>query len=223
MSPADILAAARQNVVGPYLPARREWLDGWCGPLTADVEHYGVGLSCIQAPGRHGPMMGLFEVHFRFGGIVMDAEVPLSTIRLDTRIPAVRDHLVRLGCPEWARDVPAAVWAWGTNGKAPRMVLGAWDDAWAPRMDRWSTSPVNGVCASTMIPDRAEALEDWAGWMFRLPANSPSSGPETGDEGRACADVAALNAGCILRVEGGWLVPLPGDGVGYFKEVSRDE
>jgi hypothetical protein len=165
VSPADILAAARRSIVGPYLPARLEWLDGWCGPLTADVEHYGVGLSCIQAPGRHGPMMGLFEVHFRFGGIIMDVEVPLSTIRLDTRIPAVRDHLVRLGCPEWARDVPAAVWAWG-SGVEVSDVITPWSDA---------------------------------------------------------SDLAALNAGCILRVEGGWLVPLPGGGVGFFKEVSRDE
>ena len=44
-------------------------------------------------------------------GVVMDADVPLSAIRLDTRRPEVRDHLVRMGCPAWARDVPAGVWA----------------------------------------------------------------------------------------------------------------
>jgi hypothetical protein len=37
------------------------------------------------------------------------------------------------------------------------------------------------------------------------------------------SDLAALNANCIIREPGGWLVPLPGGGVGFFLEVSRDE
>lgn len=214
MSPADILAAARANAVGPYLPAKVEWLDGWCGPLTADVEHYGVGLSCIQAPGRHGPMMGLFEVHFRFGGIVMDAEVPLSTIRLDTRIPAVRDHLVRLGCPEWARDVPAAVWCWGMGVE----VRDALEPSKHPGRHgyRYGREYLIEV-GDDLYVSRHNYRK---GWRLGLPVHARpfgvrdlAEGPETGDEGRACADVAALNAGCILRVEGGWLVPLPLEGM----------
>jgi hypothetical protein len=37
------------------------------------------------------------------------------------------------------------------------------------------------------------------------------------------ADVAALNADSIIRVEGGWLVPMPDGGIGFFEEVNRDE
>lgn len=201
--------AARQNVVGPYLPAREELLEGWCGPLVADVEHYGVGLSCIQAPGRHGPMMGLFEVHFRFGGIVMDAEVPLSAIRLDTSRPEVRDHLVRLGCPDWARDVPAAVWAWGSG-----------------------VGVVDVLRPVTRLGTTTEKFPVWVrlgrntgdvGWNFAAGDVRIADG-ETFDMAfvRTCLerDIAALHAGCILRVEGGWLVPMPDGGIGFFEEVN---
>ena len=217
MTPAEQLAAARERVVGPHLPAREEWLRGWASSVMWRVSPNTDVLETAIATGF--VFNGRAELRLTNGTTMQRPD----RIRLDVHRPEVRDHLVRLGCPEWERDVPAAVWCWGMTGKAPRMVLRAWDDAWAPRMDRWSASPVNGACISTMVPDRTVALEDWAGWMFRLPANSPSSGPETGDEGRACADVAALNAGCILRVEGGWLVPLPDGGIGFFEEVSRDE
>jgi hypothetical protein len=147
VSPSDILAAARQNVVGPYLPARREWLEGrgWIGPVVADT-------------GRAYPWS--FEAGER-----PYSQQAINGIRLDVNRPEVRDLLCRRGCPEWARDVPAAVWAWG-SGVEVSDVITPWSDA---------------------------------------------------------SDLAALNAGCILRVEGGWLVPMPGGGVGFFLEVSRDE
>jgi hypothetical protein len=147
MSPADILAAARQNVVGPYLPARREWLEGrgWIGPVVADT-------------GRAYPW------RFEAGERPYSQQV-INSIRLDVHRPEVRDHLVRCGCPEWVRDVPAAVWAWGMGVEVVDVIT-PWNDA---------------------------------------------------------ADLAALNAGCIVSVYGGWLVPMPGGGVGFFKEVSRDE
>jgi hypothetical protein len=73
----------------------------------------------------------------------------------------------------------------------------------------------------------AEVTQPWRdfGWECSITID-PSApwtwlrGPETGDLGRACADLAALNADSIIRVEGGWLVPLPGGGFGFFKETS---
>ena len=147
MTPAEQLAAARERVVGPYLPAREEWLMGWVGPCSPD--------NCDDS-----------DVAICDGQIVDDRWVGApSGIRLNVHRPEVRDHLVRLGCPEWARDVPAAVWCWGA-GVEVADVITSWSDA---------------------------------------------------------SDLAALNAGCILRVEGGWLVPLPDGGIGFFEEVNRDE
>lgn len=57
-------------------------------------------------------------------GVVMDADVPLSAIRLDTRLPAVRDHLVRMGCPTWARHVPAAARCWGQRARMVDLAQG---------------------------------------------------------------------------------------------------
>jgi hypothetical protein len=165
VSPSDILAAARQNVVGPYLPARREWLRGWAGPVqflcrpgdtspNDSLDGWEDASTCTGSHLRHPD-----------GGRLVAVADVVDRIRLDVNRPEVRDHLVRLGCPEWGRDVPAAVWAWGA-GVEVSDVITPWSDA---------------------------------------------------------SDLAALNAGCILRVEGGWLVPLPGGGVGFFLEVSRDE
>ena len=137
------------------------------------------------------------------GRLVAVADV-VDRIRLDVHRPEVRDHLVRLGCPEWARDVPAAVWAWG-NGVPVASALVRWSGmGWMGR--DWGRGCPQFMC-----------VVNSDGWKLGFNGGTVASGPETGDEGRACADLAALNAGCILRVEGGWLVPLPGGGIGFFK------
>lgn len=179
MSPADILAAARQNIVGPYLPARKEWLEGWAGPVLG----YGWGFGDTRSR-------------------------KADELLLDVRRPEVRDHLVRLGCPEWARDVPAGVWAWGMGASVVRALL-AWQPLNGSPDNAHYRPTTNNEWAATVGPE---------GWCLDLPRPARRMrGPETGDEGRACADIAALNAGCILRVEGGWLVPLPGGGIGFFR------
>ena len=203
MSPADILAAARQNVVGPYLPARRVWLAGWVGPVMWRVSPNTDALETAIATGfMHG---GRAELRFLDGNTTMR---PVERVRLDVNRPEVRDLLCRRGCPEWARDVPAAVWAWGMGASVVRALL-AWQPLNGSPDNAHYRPTTNNEWAATVGPE---------GWCLDLPRPARRMrGPETGDEGRACADLAALNAGCILRVEGGWLVPLPGGGIGFFR------
>lgn len=205
--PADILAAARQNVVGPYLLAWWEWLMGWVGPVqflcrpgdtspNDSLDGWEDASTCTGSHLRHPD-----------GGRLVAVADVVDRIRLDVHRPEVRDHLVRLGCPEWARDVPAGVWAWG-SGCAVSYALRAWEWDQRPgvgKRPRWVRRSNEGPRAVLRSTD--------TGWFY----SADICGPETGDEGRACADLAALNAGCILRVEGGWLVPLPGGGIGFFK------
>lgn len=163
MTPAEQLAAARQNVVGPYLPAKAEWLDGWCGPVLGPDGVPGAITGPDHRPEdeRYGPYnVAAADLYgWEFGDT---RSCKADELLLDVHRPEVRDHLVRLGCPEWARDVPAAVWCWGM-GVEVADVAPRWNDA---------------------------------------------------------ADLAALNAGCILREPGGWLVPMPDGGIGFFPEVS---
>lgn len=234
-SPAEVLADARRNQVGPFLPAREEWLAGWAGPLLADIEHYGMNVHAVQT--RTGDFNGFHEVHFRHGGVCMDAEVALSCIRLDVRRPEVRDHLVRLGCPAWARDVPAAVWAWGM-GVRPAALLGQWDTdppthgfhcrkpllntrvpgGYLLRHEAFDGNVVNGECTgfSALHPSWATC-----GLSGRAPLH----------DCRPAADLAALRAGCILEEAGdprdptkppGWYVPLLGGGVGWWTKEGSD-
>ena len=105
MTATEILAAARANPVGPYVPAREEWLRWWTGPVEyLDKFHDPAGRRVVSAYGAGGMANG----------------APVDRIRLALRRPECRDLLVRHGCPAWARDVPAAVWA------AP----GSWVNQW---------------------------------------------------------------------------------------------
>lgn len=208
MTPAEQLAAARQNVVGPYLPAREEWLRGWAGSVMWRVSPNTDVLETAIATGF--VFNGRAELRLTSGTTMQRPD----RIRLDTRLPEVRDHLVRLGCPEWARDVPAAGLAWGMGVSVVRALL-AWQPLNGSPDNAHYRPTTNNEWAATVGPE---------GWCLDLPRPARRMrGPETGDEGRARADLVALRAGCILRVEGGWLVPLLGGGIGFFEEVSRDE
>lgn len=210
MTPADILAAARANPLSAIVPAQKEWLLGWTGPTTSACER------CGSADIRHncsycGDSTYDHECNDgcrRCGGVPMKA--------VDLRRPEVRDRLVRCGAPDWCRESVAGMLAWTTGGTAPRFVLREWDDAWAPRVDRWSAAPVNGACVSTMCPDACLELEDWSGWKMRVPAIAPRSGQEVGPDGRACADLAAMHEGCVLTEPDGWYIPLPDGKIGWL-------
>jgi len=223
-SPADILAAARLNPVGPYLPAREEWLTGWTGPLT------------VRASGVSGtrPAGGLHPAIACDGGVLYDDDPSgepgwqyvdrsdigaewgtVAEVLLDARRSEVRALLIRHGCPEWARDVPAAVWAWG-NGAGPWDAYGRWGS------DR-GLHYRDPVCGHhrVWVYDTAAGIEGGYGWAFGHPAEGSTKGSETGPEGRALVDVTALRGMCVLEEPGGWYVPLPGGGVGWWaKEVS---
>lgn len=200
MSPADILAAARQNVVGPYLPAKAEWLEGHVGPfmLATDSVPYVAVSRIVRTDGRVGYVCASCTTP----SVTIHAIA--ENIRLDARIPSVRDHLVRHGCPEWARDVPAAVWCWGMTGVAPTRLRCQWREVY-----RHYADPAVPISADATVWCRSEQAPNNGG--HRLFADDA--------EGRACADVAALNAGCILREPGGWLVPMPDGGIGFFPET----
>lgn len=220
MPSLDILTAARENPVSPYVPARAEWLEGWCGPIIASVDLYGDILHAVQL--RTGEMLGLHEIHFRYGGVVMDADVPLSAIRLDLRRREVRHLLVDHGCPAWARDVPAAVWAWASGVEIRELldpwIPPPWSDGFVHLRSRHGAEPT--VNAGAVVDDRCDPGDEpgWClqprGGVFRRTALT--SGPETGADGRACADLAALRAGCVLEEADGWYVPLVGGGVGWW-------
>lgn len=203
MTPAEQLAAARERVVGPYLLAWWEWLEGWVGPVqflcrpgdtspNDSLDGWEDASTCTGSRLRHPDS----------GRLVVVADV-VDRIRLDVHRPEVRDHLVRLGCPEWARDVPAAVWAWGMG-----VSVASDEPPWEDHVTSWRRS--------AFTAPRAHVSCSVYGWVV-----GSVRGPETGDEGRARADLVALRAGCILREPGGWLVPLPDGGIGFFEEVSR--
>lgn len=197
MTPAETLAAARLSPVGPYATPRPEWLDGWCGPVEwLDTFSEPVGRWVVSTYGAGG----------------MANEAPIERIRLDLRRHECRDLLCRHGCPAWARDVPAAVWAW-VGGVEVRQI------AWAPTF-------TNARCCAFSLGDRPawwtatpgdrDAFTDpvsdgHLGW-----AACGEHGPETGDEARVCIILAALRAGCVLEEADGWCVPLVGGGVGWW-------
>lgn len=198
MTPAEQLAAARGNVVGPYVPAREEWLKGSIVP----IRWRGV---------RDGPWrMGVW------GPLGSSSEAPVWGIvtstdghdvgyekALDLTRPEVQDHLVRRGAPEWARKLPAALWVWAAVGYLPDALCQWYRSAQMMRKglrddDYWLV----------------HALTD--GWKVYALHGLEASGPETGAEGMACADVAALRAGCVLEEPDGWLVPTPDGGIGFW-------
>lgn len=214
MTPLETLAAARLSPVGPYVPARVDWLREWRGPVMV-AESDLVWTYCGRRRGLHFVAAPTFDHHDVVGD---DDILRVENIRLDLRRPEVRDLLVRHGCPAWARDVPAAVWAWA-NGVVPTAVLRAWDDTWAPRADRWSAAPIQGACICTVTPPYGDLDSDRPGWRFSLRGNAqngPQNGTETGDLGRACADLAALRERCLLEEVDGWYVPHPNGGVGWW-------
>ena len=208
VTPAETLAAARGNVVGPYVPAREEWLEGCIVP----IRWRGV---------RDGPWrMGVW------GPLGSSSEAPVWGIvtstdghdvgyekALDLTRPEVQDHLVRRGAPEWARKLPAALWVWAVSGKVMEDVLKPWEP-WYGRAEIRIGTRKTRRC--TLSPTASGCWE----WSYDVVAPEHRqivcATVETGPEGMACADLAALRAGCILEEPDGWLVPLPDGGIGFW-------
>ena len=206
---SDLLTLARATPLGPYVPATKAMLTGWCGPCEVR------GLSatvCYATEDRYR-----VDVHVRRSCLVR-----LSDIRLDCRRPEVRWRLVDLGLlPVALRDHPGAAVAAGMGVK-PWTALAPW------RSDRSRVALTDvDTSAEMWIGDRA--VEWFAemhavnsrcyGWRIYL-CGGQQSGPETGEAGRRAADLAALRLGCVLEEPDGYLIPLPDGGVGFVSKES---
>lgn len=204
MSPAEILAAARSNVVGSYVPAKDEWLKGWTGP--AEEQYMPIPIIAWTPIALLGRRHGYRHDHHLAHGLGIERGVRAENIRLDTRRQEVRHLLCDLGvAPEWARGSAVACWCAGV-GVAPEIVFPAW-----ALMDRRSkpwerTMGQPGVIVGVYR----------FGWVVKVGGRVVAKGPETGDLGRACADVAALRARCILTEPDGYYVPLADGGIGWW-------
>lgn len=205
MDPVSVLAAARGNVVGPYVPARVEWFTDWQGPAR-DGE-WNVNVVVLESFGPTCLVYGTDPT-----GQDAEWELRVSRIRIDLRRPEVRDHLVRCGAPAWARDIPVALWVWATMGSVlaaeimPTLTNSACCVFSLGGRVAWWT------CTTTDRDYFIDPVSDGhLGW-----AACGESGQETGEEARLCIILAALRAGCVLEEADGWLVPLPGGGVGFW-------
>lgn len=116
--------------------------------------------------------------------------------------------------PPWRRP-PSPMW-WAL----PREIGGTLPALWSRRVLGWSAESVvrGGKAIRGVLPAwttaedgaayRLSSAYEWAtradaaGWAFSLEPDTLFSGPETGDEGRARADAAALAHSLALAVSG---------------------
>jgi len=172
-----------------YIPARPEWLEGWCGPVEwLDTFRDPNGKWTRRAYGAGGMANG----------------APADRVRLEPSRPEVRDLLCRrLSLPdshrigEWA--IPLAWWA-GRSERAVRCVLPVWACVEKHPMKPWTRT---GRLTS---PDWIEVFA--TGWHLVLADRYAARGPETGDAGKLAADTAALAHDCaLLTSDGAILLP----------------
>lgn len=211
MTPIEVLIAARSNnLVGPHLTPKPEWLVRWTGPVEVYI----------------GPDTGWIPAALLDGSPVFVLHAGLPR-RLDCRRPEVRDLLVRHGCPAWARDVPPAVWCWGMGVEIVDVLMPYHESENHERdgvqwIRRRAFDPKNQG-GGIWVGEYPDCLGGF-GWQNScVPSTDPrtiwTQGPETGALGRACADIAALRDRCLLEEADGWYVP--GNEIGWWpREVS---
>ena len=196
MTPTDILAAARLSPLSPVVPAREEWIQGWRGPVLLAGQR-----ATVFWTSSDGRRVGVITDELREEGTYL-----AGLLSLDLRRPEVRDRLVRCGAPEWCRDSVAGMLAWVVGGKASGLGM-SWVHAPVDTLWTWRRPEPRRVAPIVSVGSH--------GWsVFSL------GGPETGPEGRTCADLAALRAGCVLTEPDGWYIPLPGGAVGWLPKES---
>ena len=202
-SPTDLLAAARSNPVGPYLPVTWDLLakiGEWIGP----AECYANGFMVHD----HVDRWDLAPLHMcvEYAEFNIGREHVPTHVRLDTRRREVQHLLCDLGvAPEWARKSAVACWCAGM-GVSPIGTMPLW-----ARNSTLHDFERVGVLASTLAPS------GWSIVRHRTVDIRPlAKGPETGALGRACADIAALRARCILAEKDGLYVPLHDGGFGWW-------
>lgn len=200
MTPADILAAARLAPLSPVVPAREEWLEHWVGPVLVHRHHPDVPAGFWDD--------GAYIGGWADSGLVRTCDQ--ERMRLDLRRREVRHRLVDCGAPGWCMESVAGMLAWVMLGSALAR-LPNWTEVDHPaspwtRRDDW------------MAPTFTESTR--VGWTAVHNARFLGRGPEAGLDGRACADLAALRAGCVLEEADGWYIPLPGGAVGWLPRES---
>lgn len=201
MTPTDILAAARANPLSPVVPAREAWLKDWIGPVLAPAGAENgdyIESAIVGTDGGRAYWYCIEADRFDFG----DGE----DLRLDLRRPEVRDRLVRCGAPEWCQDNVAGMLGWVIGGKASGLGR-SWVHVPVDTLWTWRRPEPRRVGPIVSVGSHG-----WSVFSLR--------GPETGPEGRTCADLAALRAGCVLEETDGWYIPIPGGAVGWLPKET---
>lgn len=174
------------------VPATAELLAGWTGPVWwLDTFRNPEGKWIVSAYGAGGMANG----------------AALERIRLDTSRPEVIDRIARVySLPDWQRAsgwAPALTWFRAMSGRPVRQV----DTSQWRRDFRESDRDSRGH------GDAPSRWVDARGWRccVRPPFGEDFRGPETGDAGKAAADLAALAHDCALIdvVDGREVLTLP--------------
>lgn len=222
-SPAEQLAAARSNVVGPFLPAQDGWLKGWTGPVQVRRDH----------PDEPDGIWddGAWREDCTDSGLVVTEDH--SRIRLDTRRPEVRHLLCDLGiAPEWARKSAVACWCAGMGVRIVKE-FPPWRQRDPRRQDFERVGANDGrylhvAAGGQMSGFMGDTDRKWVPWWrwslsrfdghFVTVAEGREDTPELA---RAASDVAALANAHILTEPDGCYVPLADGGIGWWAEVNH--
>lgn len=210
---SDPLETARATPLGPYVPATKVMLLGWCGPIEYLCRPLDTHPNDSLEGWEETTILGGWIRH-PDRGTNFRSEDP-SRVRLDTRRHEVCDRLVRLDLlPHALRDHPGAAVAAGL-GVGVSCALPPWcpvDHPAAP----WERG-------ATWQPHIAYAEVFRGGWHILIGGQYAARGASDevpGLAGRLAADLAALRLGCVLEEVDGWYVPLPDGGVGFVKKES---
>lgn len=211
-----------QHVPPPsrYIPAREEWLKGWCGPVLVDIDGALVPGALIGPDTRpEAERAGPWTVYpcdddwpDLHDAYKLARSCPTDSIRLDPRRPEVRDMLARaLNLPESHRVGEWAValcWFAGHAGRAVADVLSTYvpSDMLVGGKPQLYTRRSASTLLSVLV-----AADGWSisrnGVHVWNRADYIARGPETGLAGKLAADLAALNADCALVTPTGLLLP----------------
>ena len=231
MTPIEQLAAARLNVVGPYLPAREEWLKGWTGPVEYLDHEAAENGDADESTWRPAITNALGMVWYEDDACEWrPADRDRPTLRLDTRRAEVRHLLCDLGiAPEWARKSAVACWCAGMGVRIVKE-FPPWRQRDPRRQDFERVGANDGrylhvAAGGQMSGFMGDTDRKWVPWWrwslsrfdghFVTVAEGREDTPELA---RAASDVAALANAHILIEPDGYYVPLADGGIGWWAD-----
>ena len=223
---SDPLTLARATPLGPYVPATEAMLRGWCGPVLVDIDGALIPGSLIAPDMRpEAERAGPWTVYPRddewpdlHDAYKLARSCRTQDIRLDTRREEVRDRLCRLGLlPHALRDHPGAAVAAGMGLVVvhERVLLPYCEDGDLGHHCRHTHAFGRLNAYIRAMPAQGSSGFAW-GVGFLDAAGSES----TVESAELAADLAALRLGCVLEEPDGYLIPLPGGGVGFVPKES---